>query len=125
MKHKVSELDGMRLDAAVAKACGFAWSATDADLGRKHVRAATAWPRSDEFVFEPSADWSDGGPIIQRERITLHAPEGNDLWLAYVGADILGGEVCSSCASAAGATALIAAMRAYVASKMGEEVELP
>lgn len=76
----------------------------------------------------PSTDWSQGGPIIEREGIEvvrgndLIFPKGNEkgeytepLWLASCG----GGRKFH------GPTALIAAMRCYVASKLGDEVEVP
>lgn len=110
MKHKTSELEGVLLDAAVAKAEGCALTEYD----------DTGGPIS----FQPSVLWEHGGPIIERERIKLEPhcaddPEGWDLesatedWYAE-----------HPCECAFGPTPLIAAMRAYVASKFGEEVEL-
>ena len=60
-----------------------------------------------------STDWAQGGPIIEREKIGL-LPSGN----AYYERD--GGTYYSY-----GDTPLIAAMRCYVASKLGETVEIP
>jgi len=61
-----------------------------------------------------STDWSQGGPIIEREKIATDYD--HDVWNAakyglswYVG----------------GPTPLIAAMRCYVASKLGDEVDVP
>lgn len=61
--------------------------------------------------FRPSSKWAHGGPIIERERIEMR-PESNGQWL---GIAMVGSE-------AYGSTALIAAMRAYVASKFGSEL---
>jgi hypothetical protein len=66
--------------------------------------------------FSPSTDWACGGPIIEREQIqidplTRHREPGDwsaQVWLPY--------------RRAQGETPLIAAMRAYVASKFGNEV---
>jgi hypothetical protein len=68
----------------------------------------------DEFHFAPSTDWAQGGPIIERERIELRG-DGDEGWIAY---DNLN-------PTQKGPTPLIAAMRCYVASKLGEEVEVP
>ena len=66
-----------------------------------------------------STDWAQGGPIIDRELIDLLHVRQNDLsiaWDATFGND----EVVES-----GPTALIAAMRCYVASKLGDTAEVP
>ena len=60
-----------------------------------------------------STDWAQGGPIIEREKMTLEWT-GED-WMAYIRHD----------EEYFGPTPLIAAMRCFVASKLGEEVELP
>jgi hypothetical protein len=61
-----------------------------------------------------SIDWDQGGPIIERERIGLR-DDGGDGWAAddYIRATMHG------------PTPLIAAMRCYVASKLGDEVDVP
>lgn len=108
MKHKVSELEGALLDAAVAMAEGDRlpdyWR--DPDDG-------TCWLRPGREEWNPSDRWDQGGPIIERERLELRN-------------DASGGWNCmgNGCYGA-GPTPLIAAMRAYVASKLGAEVELP
>ena len=56
-------------------------------------------------------DWAQGGPIIEREGVQL--ARVGDVWEAWVDAD---GVFCQ------GPTPLIAAMRCYVASKLGDEV---
>jgi hypothetical protein len=63
-------------------------------------------------------DWALGGPIIDRETITVRNIGLNiegQIWDASIG----NGDEYE------GPTALIAAMRCYVANKLGEEVELP
>lgn len=67
----------------------------------------------DEVGWRPSRAWEHGGPIIERERIELR----ND---ASGGWNCMGNGCYGD-----GPTPLIAAMRAYVASKVGAEVELP
>jgi hypothetical protein len=68
-------------------------------------------------MYAPSTDWSQGGPIIEREGIEL-VPDGGGAW----GAAIRGGDEDDTSQAY---TPLIAAMRAYVASKLGDEVEVP
>jgi hypothetical protein len=101
---KTSELTGAALDWAVAKAEGH------------DVDDPTWWP---DFGGEScySTDWSEGGPIIERECIELVL----DGWGAW-NAAIRGGDKDDL---AHGPTPLIAAMRCYVASKLGDEVEVP
>jgi hypothetical protein len=65
---------------------------------------------------EYSTDWSQGGPIIEREGITVGPDTGLDWWVAH----IKGGIYIDH-----GPTPLIAGMRCYVASKLGDEVEVP
>jgi hypothetical protein len=63
--------------------------------------------------YDPSTNWEHGGPIIERERINLWN-EGHDWEASLYGKHIVWGE-----------TPLVAAMRCYVASKLGDEVEIP
>lgn len=110
MKYKVAELEGAQLDAAVAKANAEFFSETDMVL-------------VDGGRFAPSTDWFDGGQIIERELIEWEigdAPGPGYVWYAKLSPF---NEPFSDYQS--GTTPLIAAMRAYVASKFGEEVELP
>ena len=70
-----------------------------------------------------STDWAHGGPIIEREKISLEflpgaGDTGADVWVATrIERPAVSEEQ--------GPTALIAAMRCYVASKLGEIVEVP
>jgi len=110
MKIKVSEMTGPTLDWAVEKARGMDMSGEVLWLfdGSKEGFAA-------------STDWAQGGPIIDRELI---APEPlMDTNCSLVkwscrnwkgnGADFFG------------PTFLIAAMRCFCASKLGDTVEIP
>lgn len=69
------------------------------------------------WTFKPSVDWSHGGQIVEREKINLECPRG-DQWHA----NIWLGKGAGVFAVGFGPTALIAAMRAYVASRFGDEV---
>ena len=101
MKIKTSELTGIALDWMVAK--------IDFIPLEEHL-AITKW-------FRPSTDWSQGGPIIEREGIMI-AQSGYG-WIAALDASD-DKEVDGD-----GLTPLIAAMRCYVATELGEEVEIP
>ena len=65
---------------------------------------------------EYSTNWAQGGPIIEREKLDVFC-SGN-VWDASTG-DRHPNVIKS------GTTPLIAAMRCYVASKLGDEVEIP
>lgn len=105
--YKVAELEGALLDAAVAKATCDVW-------------AHSGDYRADMTQAPYSTDWAHGGPIIERERIDLRW--NGEAWVAD-GWRSNPHEDGASDFSAK--TPLIAAMRAYVASKFGVEVELP
>jgi len=85
---------------------------------------AVSAAQGDSDVHPYSTHWSDAGPIIEREEIGIkrNAPcsEGRQ-WEAS-------GSITAKGAGyrfAYGPTPLIAAMRCYVASKLGHEVEVP
>lgn len=108
---KVAELEGALLDYWVARAEGSPLSAEWDSSVISGVLIGTG--AGDLQTFAPSTDWQHGGPIIERERIQLW---GCGEWMAKV--NKMAGN------SGVGPTPLIAAMRAYVASKFGEEVEM-
>lgn len=114
---KVSELEGYLLDYWVAKARGFEEirvfsPSRPTDCGWVEVRFNSS-PGAGFTRYDPSDDWGYGGPIIEREQLTIEP--WADGWLAsYERDNALVGE--------GGPTPLIAAMRAYVASKFGDEV---
>jgi hypothetical protein len=102
---KTSELTGIALDWAV----GYVMGEKLRILERQIV-----WPED----YSPSTDWAQCGPIIEREEIGIECDD-QGVWFASY--DL-------SAETAWGATAptpLIAAMRCYVASKLGDEVETP
>lgn len=118
---KVSELTGAKLDYWVAKADGLNLKIEQcgpAPSFEERWRMINAAPHAPlETKYSPSSNWLDGGPIIERERIATK-PSGDVEWIAKIykmaGDPLL---------YAFGETPLIAAMRAYVVSKFGEEVE--
>jgi hypothetical protein len=117
MKVKTSELIGAALDWAVARCGGKALHYFVNDPLKKDP-----WLAKDGMAdqplhsYTPSTDWAQGGPIIERERIGLgHAiSERNSYWFAI-------GYLVEEC----GPTPLVAAMRCYVASTLGDEIDVP
>jgi hypothetical protein len=101
-KVKTSELSGQALDWAVARADGY----PDEDIS---------------VDWNYSTDWAQGGPIIERENLSLlmcgwdEVDGALPVWQATSSS---GREIID------GPTPLIAAMRCYVASKLGEEVDI-
>lgn len=113
IKKKVSELIGSQLDYAVAMACSEEY--------RPNTEYNGIGMEFEAHAF--STDWSQGGPIIERENISLDAPYlSTKSWFAYkmeVGAEGL------PCWGNIGPTPLIAAMRCFVESKLDDEIEIP
>jgi hypothetical protein len=113
---KTSELTGAALDWAVAKCEGF--SATGYEARRLKMRGASfEIPKH----WKPTEDWAQGGPIIEREGMALNM-EDTHAWQAAMWWD---DEDSKGDILMVGPTPLIAAMRCYVASKLGDEVEIP
>ena len=68
-----------------------------------------------DYCFNPSTNWVQGGSIIEREKISVW---WDGVWHAkYDG--------CRPDQVQDADAPLIAAMRCYVASKLGDEVEVP
>lgn len=120
---KVAELEGALLDYWVAKAEGLEIDSAFENGLHPHLYVFVDGDLAD---FAPSSNWGDGGPIIERANITLLDPMlcNSGLWEAFMGAflDVRSSDILGMVAQGAGPTPLIAAMRAYVASKFGEEV---
>jgi hypothetical protein len=94
---KTSELTGAALDWAVTKCEGFDHEVTSSEWG----------------MWGWATDWAQGGPIIEREGIDLSRAGSG--WWGLIAPSII----------RSGPTPLIAAMRCYVASKLGDTVDVP
>jgi len=131
---KTSELTGAALDWAVAKCEGKIYGVPGT-----------------RYEFQPSTHWAQGGPIIERENISVICLDDEDIsddkgfwtgeklpqWGAVIGTrhnldenhgsqgDYWGMSYRVDEAAIRGPTPLIAAMRCYVASKLGDEVDVP
>lgn len=113
---KTSELIDLGLDWAAAKC-------EEKGLGSYEGEMLSLRIRQGVRPSPYSTDWAQGGPIIEREKFTLvfrdlgHA----SYWFSeakepYQENRYISGE---------GPTPLIAAMRCYVASKLGDTVQIP
>jgi hypothetical protein len=109
---KTSDLIGPTLAWAVAECEGFKYvHVFHGDI----VQIMVSNKKNESHYFNPTENWAQGGPIIEREFIRLDsAVKGN--WRA---------SIWSPYTDAYSQTPLIAAMRCYVASKLGDEVEVP
>jgi hypothetical protein len=89
------------------------------------------------YFWNPSSEWVQGGPIIERESITIIPARngGKYYWVAENGPqeayESFGpqgdryGNAFHIDGTHSGDTPLIAAMRCYVASKLGDVVDVP
>lgn len=129
---KTSELIGNPLAWAVAKCEGLR---VELDHQYTEDHKFNGWWQCGPNHWQPlckySTDWSKGGPIIEREQIGLDPTycDGKlDGWRA-AGHDLEydenGDYIDGSDHMQYGPTPLIAAMRCYVASKLGDEVDIP
>ena len=73
--------------------------------------------------YSPSSNWSQGGPIIEQEGIYLRCRDDGKEWKAGGLSNNRHDKAPGNLYSAL--TPLIAAMRCYVASKLGDDVEIP
>lgn len=110
---KTSELTGKALDYAVAVCEGISPIIDD---GRIYSR----YPQGKEWDYPITyQNWSQGGPIIGREGILFCLLDGDKLGATLnIGISLI-------MQSAGRDEYLIAAMRCYVASKLGDVVEIP
>ena len=112
---KTSELSGAALD----------WAVQDAEYRSMQERGEyiKLWvlEAHQQGLSTPpwSTDWQWGGPIIEREGIELKRSLVTPFvwWAAFA--------FRASRAHCCGPTPLIAGMRCFVASKLGDEVEVP
>lgn len=119
---KVSELEGALLDYWVGQAQEIGTLRTNDHgtqvLDTRHGFGGGVWA-----PYSPSTDWAVGGPVIERERIQIwHRDEDglDNVWHATC--PMLRGYESTE----DGPTPLVAAMRCYVAAKLGDEVgEVP
>lgn len=136
---KTAELTGTSLDYWVARADGYVARSVPVRDGEQLIVETI----EGNFVgyigsgylprYAPSIDWAQGGPIVERERIAIvcnrpysHTNE-SAYWDAYYDGRYSGPDGQVNCKGdiSEGPTPLIAAMRAFVASKYGDTVSDP
>lgn len=126
--YRVETLEGALLDAAVAKAEGLSFELRDDSelvcwaLVPLPPHIPTLFPQQ-PAPYYPSQLWGVGGPILDRERISLLpcylTPSPlSTFWAAASKSGDFPGE------NMWGRTALEAAMRKFVLNKLGPEVDL-
>jgi hypothetical protein len=103
---KTSELTDAALDWAVAKCEGLLAYGYKDDAGLLLITLSTG----EAEYFIPTMKWEQAGPIIERESISVFVLGDGRGWASGF---------------QSGPTPLIAAMRCYVASKLGDEVDIP
>lgn len=146
MKLQTKSLTGPALNWAVAQAEGVTVYIVSHNAPMHTIRTVS---RGSSENYRPSELWEQGGPIIEREGITLVRADdtyGRDergfcnnvripVWAAatgphgeqsqYEGESYEPQYEVSVDGTQEGPTPLIAAMRCYVASKLGAEIEVP
>lgn len=132
----VSQAEGPVLDWLVAKANNDLHPVGNVRVLDEKVFSIEAgdYERSDRWQqYNPSTDWSQGGPIIEGEGINLSVDYqdsalSNDMvqigWKGNLWNNSVPG-TAGFLQWAYGPTPLIAAMRCYVASTLGETAEVP
>ena len=125
---KTADLIFTALDWAVARAEGRTSRYKPHFVTLSSIKVLSDWDDAEEF--SPSTNWAQGGPIIEREGIF---PELTDvdrhnngscsftkLFQARTPAQVLDDD-----SGVFGPTPLIAAMRCFVSSKLGDEIDIP
>ena len=123
MKIKTADLIGPALDWAVAKCEAVEVEYINDGITRCILRVSPF-----TGMYRPSVDWAIGGPLIQRENLGLEKCrlDGPYQWAACDWHPVVvQGHTCLERSKYAyGPTQLIAAMRC-VASRLGDEVDVP
>lgn len=144
----VSDLSGPALDWAVARCEGYSgWDGED--MGFPLHNWESTWVNIHELAY--SSDWSRAGPIIERESISIVRCDDESIrdskgfycgkyeprWAAVIGdrhstesdygsqGDYWGLYYKITSSAVIGPTPIVAAMRCYVASRLGDTVEIP
>lgn len=152
MKYITNDLIGWRLDQAVAKAMGYGHDVAKSSMIATTVSTGvTATEEGCTIIcdgqpmhYSPSSKWEHGGPIIASEYIELYVgvESGERFWMSACHCrqdtptfiDLIGGQAVPKghrtlaeipkTGHGDGPTPLVAAMRAFVAHKLGEAVDL-
>lgn len=115
---KVAEATELQLDWLVWKCAGGAAAYPKTASGPAFLKL---WHGNSAKYVHPSTDPAQGQPILEREGINLKhwGEDWDSKWSAHKGTGHYEGDMSF------GDTQLIAGLRCYVASKLGETVEVP
>ena len=114
-----NDLIGLALDWAVELAKGTHWSPNGYFVFKHPDGTTRIFERNPEWRY--STHWAQSGPIIDREKISVRSTPVSSgiVWFATYNPD----NDYAFCGD--GPTLLIAAMRCFCASKLGDTVEVP
>lgn len=123
MKIKTRNLSGIELDWAVASAAALLPKVKPIDAKGSTCALAEAvelfyLPTGRSWA--PSLSWAQGGELIEIHKISTTVGHSG-VWLGFISYNLMDAQRHMH----AGSTALEAAMRTYVQSVLGDEVELP
>jgi len=129
MKVKTAELTGRTLDRMVMIALGHTYQKglPEGEWAQQEICKAGLWRGFNGHSWScltcigddrPSTDWAHGGPIIEQEGITV-SKTVHGFWESYKRPAST--QECYQVSD----DPLSAAMRCYVASKLGDEVDIP
>jgi len=119
---KTSELTDAALNWAVAK-CVYPDLVWGSSIGVHHASHQIVIPHLPEpkCYWNPSTDWVQGGPLIERKKISV-IEECDGTWIGSIDGCT---DLDMPLYQEHGPTPLIAAMRCYVSSKLGDNVDIP
>lgn len=127
MKVKTAELSGVQLDYAVAKAIG--QQLTDEDFDKQ---TGVLWFESEHEwrIWTPSTDWSQCGPLIENYKLSLYLHteyeiNGEGVYDVYEAGCSTDWFVDATTPDPVSTDPKVAICRAVVASKLGDEVDIP
>ena len=123
MKIRTAQLTGPALD----------WAVASLEFPEHQAEQLAMWVTPlpcddpDDFKYQPSTDWAQGGPVIDRELIQLtpHCMVNPLHGWAAAFRSFDEDDNVFALHRMRGRTPLRAAMRCYVASKLGDTVDIP
>jgi hypothetical protein len=126
---KVSEATGSALNWLVANCEGHEIDSLIGGAVWYYLKDSLTGALEVVEVFNPSTEWSQGGPIIEREGVKVAPTITSGVWMAQIrhtkAHPLVDHPVLAGWTNQNGPTPLIAAMRCYCISKLGDTAEVP